>query len=284
MMKKVKSYPYPNKIVRKWIRPGLIVIALLIFILIACFRANKTVRNDIISPVDKEIMNLEVGDPFSYGAYEGKPLKWEVLEVNDENVLLLTKDCIAKRAYHSERLDITWEYCALRQWLNDDFYNDAFTNEQKERILKTAIKNPDNAKFGVSGGNDTEDRIFLLGLDEAEQYFSNDNECVATYQGNPTMWWLRSPGWRSYDASVVYERGQIINQGNYVNYGDVGVRPALRLLNNQNVRETTPDKIDIMAISAIAAIVIGLIGLMLHARSNKYAKEANEIAKQKNRD
>ena len=79
---------------------------------------------------------------------------------------------------------------------------------------------------------DTEDKIFLLSISEAEQYFDlpQARQCEATAfvlsQGSNTAWWLRSPGGSGDDAARVGSGGYINSYGRRVNdYG--GVRPAL---------------------------------------------------------
>ena len=38
------------------------------------------------------------------------------------------------------------------------------------------MENADNPRYGKSGGRDTEDRVFLLSLWEAEKYFEDDED------------------------------------------------------------------------------------------------------------
>lgn len=75
-----------------------------------------------------------------------------------------------------------WEYCFLRGWLNETFYNEVFNNLQKEIIKNTRLDNTarscnpnDNPKYygyGENAGKNkfadqckvTDDKIFLLSL------------------------------------------------------------------------------------------------------------------------
>ncbi len=75
-----------------------------------------------------------------------------------------------------------WEYCFLRGWLNETFYNEVFNNLQKEIIKTMKLDNTarscnpnDNPKYYGYGENagknkfadqckDTDDKIFLLSL------------------------------------------------------------------------------------------------------------------------
>lgn len=103
------------------------------------------------------------------------------------------------------------------------------------------IKNEDNSEYGTNGGNDTEDKVFLLSEKEADTLFSNDDERIAkateyaeksgvyVNKEKAARWWLRSPGDDSDGAAVVYDDGWVIRFGDYVDDGSVGVRPALHL-------------------------------------------------------
>ena len=75
-----------------------------------------------------------------------------------------------------------WEYCFLRQWLNETFYNEVFNNLQKEIIKTVKLDNsarssnpndyPKYYGYGEKAGKnkfadqckDTDDKIFLLSL------------------------------------------------------------------------------------------------------------------------
>ena len=115
----------------------------------------------------------------------------------------------------------------MREWLNGNFLNDVFSEAEKKQIIETTLDNPDNLDYGVEGGNDTTDMIFLLSIDEAEKYFSSDEERKATYtNGSLSCWWLRSPG--AYD----YYTAGISTDGSIGKYGDFfdekyGIRPAI---------------------------------------------------------
>ena len=84
------------------------------------------------------------------------------------------------QAYNSSDEAVTWENSGLRQWLNDTFYKSAFSEAQREVIIPVINVNPDNERWGTSGGNDTNDTVFLLSIEEAESYFSDRNETLWT--------------------------------------------------------------------------------------------------------
>ena len=164
----------------------------------------------------KFIQFASVGDIVNFGDYS-----WYVISKTENNVQLLCEDMVCEKVYNEEYVDVTWETCTLRQWLNNDFYNE-FSEEEKAYIAKTKLSNPDNAEYGTDGGNDTEDYIYLLSIDEAES-LSEDIRAIGSW------WWLRSPGSSQLRAAEVLIGGSLGTLGGDVPRDDFGVRPALNL-------------------------------------------------------
>jgi len=173
-------------------------------------------------------------------------LEWRCLAVKSNRALLITKDIVEKRAYHeideiTDDFRITWEGCILRQYLNGAFLQ-RFSPKEGAAILETELSNDDNEYYGIDGGNPTKDKIFLLSAEEADQYFSSDEDRVAYFDGKETGWQLRSPGFLPYYSANVLENGYITIFGSPVN-GAGGVRPAL-WLNLQPALELRDSKIE----------------------------------------
>ncbi|MBP5417493.1 MAG: sigma-70 family RNA polymerase sigma factor [Clostridiales bacterium] len=170
----------------------------------------------------------------TFGEYEGYDLKWIVLDENDNGLLLLSKDVIAVKEYHEKVEKITWKDCSLRKWLNGDFYNSAFTSQEKEQILLTVNENPAAPDSPIAGETATEDSVFLLSVDEATKYFTSDEGRQAVFgkavnsKGNSAYWWLRTHGYSDYAASFVFDSGSISMPGYGINEDkNIGVRPAI---------------------------------------------------------
>jgi len=101
--------------------------------------------------------------------------KWRVLKVDGNSALIITENVIEQRAYHEEFIQITWENCDLRKYLNKGFY-DTFDPTDRERILETRITDGDNPWYGTKWGNSTVDKIFLLSTNEVLQYFGDSGD------------------------------------------------------------------------------------------------------------
>ena len=160
---------------------------------------------------------------------------WRVLEVDweRETALLIAEESFCERAYHDTYTDtytdITWEKCDLRAWLNGEYYENTFSDEEKAAIVESELENKDNPEYGTKGGNNTKDKIFLLSIEEAEKFFKNPED-----RATGSWWWLRSPGRSSKSAAYVdyfgvFRRGGDINlRGNLV-FNSCGVRPAFKI-------------------------------------------------------
>ena len=119
------------------------------------------------------------GNYVVFGSYEQdgntangpEPIEWEVLEERDGRMLLISRYILDSLPYNNEHIDVTWETCTLRKWLNDDFYNTAFTSAEQDRIQSVTVSNPDNVYCGTDGGNDTNDKLFCLSVDEIRRYY-----------------------------------------------------------------------------------------------------------------
>jgi hypothetical protein len=190
---------------------------------------------------NKSSVQLKEWELFDFGGYE-----WLVLDLKPNKALLLSKDCVEKRNYHVTYNNITWENCTLRQYLNAEFFC-KFTTIDQRKILTTSNYNPSNPWYGTNGGGTTDDKIFLLSLDEVVEYFgdhtakehlknrpSNDRwlnsihfkkQIIANIGRTPRLWWLRSPG-IAVHATGVNTDGIVSVCGSRVDNGYGGVRPA----------------------------------------------------------
>ena len=190
----------------------------------------------------------KVGDTVSFGRYpqdeDGgvKPIEWTVMKKEENKVLLLSKYVLDAQPYNKKFEEVTWETSDIRRWLNSDFYTTAFNDIEQRKIADILVRTENNPEYGTAGGNDTEDKVFLLGIEEAERLFINDAERRTTvtkyaekagvFMGNEgyPWWWLRSPGSsRSDCAAIVHSRGWVHKDGFYVYFSVGGVRPALWL-------------------------------------------------------
>lgn len=179
---------------------------------------------------DQQKSNASIGDTISFGRYNDEKIEWIILdEKEDGSKLLLSKYILFDKEYNEFSTSVTWEICTLRNWLNNDFFKESFTSSEKSKIQKKHVINKDNEMYGTAGGNDTNDNVFLLSIEEAYKYFNTDEERIARSLDDYDTWgyWLRSPGSDSYSAAFVYYGGVILEDGSAVDSDYRWVRPAL---------------------------------------------------------
>lgn len=192
------------------------------------------------------------GSYVTLGAYpqtesgkDSTPIEWLVLESDGETALLISRYALDCQSYNTEYESITWEECTLRSWLNNEFYNRAFSAEEKKTILVSDVSADKNPLYSTNPGNATKDSVFLLSIVEANKYFANDEArmCAVTdyaiEQGTYTnsnytvdgrracWWWLRSPGYLSILAAIVRDGGSISDRGDRVRNCDYAMRPCV---------------------------------------------------------
>jgi hypothetical protein len=186
---------------------------------------------------ERRLENPSVGDTVYFG-----DIYWRVLDVQGRQALLISKDALESRPYNESAAAATWETCSLRAYLNGEFLNTHFSTEEQGRIVLSTVANDNNPEYDTPGGSDTEDKVFLLSIDEAERYFASDYDRSADGSyGTSAWWWLRSPGGALSRAASVNYGGSVDSYGDDVNL-DRLVRPALWIntgANAQTFADTT---------------------------------------------
>ena len=192
-----------------------------------------------------------VGSLIKYGKYEQdndssngiEDIEWIILAKDDNKMLVISDKAIDCKPYNTSSANITWETCSLRNWLNNDFINSAFSATEKTMISSVKVSADKNPDYDTDAGNDTEDKVFLLSIEEANRYFKYDSErqCVSTEYAKANgaytyeidgasncFWWLRSQGgYSNKSTSVVNSDGTVSKYGNAVDDNRDCVRPAM---------------------------------------------------------
>ena len=192
-----------------------------------------------------------VGSLIKYGKYEQdndssngiEDIEWIILAKDDNKMLVISDKAIDCKPYNTSSANITWETCSLLNWLNNDFINSAFSATEKTMISSVKVSADKNPDYDTDAGNDTEDKVFLLSIEEANRYFKYDSErqCVSTEYAKANgaytyeidgasncFWWLRSQGgYSNKSASVVNSDGTVSKYGNAVDDNRDCVRPAM---------------------------------------------------------
>ena len=196
-----------------------------------------------------DFSSVKSGDIISFGKYEQdndstngtEPIEWKVLNVDNENrkALIISKKAIEAFAYEREKEGDSWQDYSLRKWLNNDFYTQAFDDDEKDYIVESPTKTENYSSTGILGSQSTTmDNVFLLSLDEVMKYSNLIGICYPTdyvkerlwqelfymdsfYDGDGCYWWLSDPGAHTSIREKEFSSGRTLTRG----IG--GVRPAL---------------------------------------------------------
>jgi len=186
--------------------------------------------------------------------------QWKILDVKENRILIISDQIIEQRDYHDKKESITWEQSEIRHYLNNGFL-ERFSSSDKEKLLTTHNINADNPWYGSIGGADTDDRVFLLSLNEIVRlYFGDSSRLLDNPKQNQRYWfdrkdennikrtalfmdshwwWTRTPGKNNKVAVYIHGDGNIGIQGNGIsktsfntlhhitNSNEGGVRPAI---------------------------------------------------------
>ena len=207
--------------------------------------------NPIIIRSPEESGMLHIDEVVKFGRYqqddeEKTPIEWVVKAVDGSKAFLVSRYALETRSYNWVMEKVTWEKCALRSWLNQEFYTTAFRTEEQKLIAETIVTADKNPVYDTDPGNDTKDKVFLLSIQEAEKCFKGDkarkcvptayavargawtNDDYKTASGKAScLWWLRSPGDYQGNVALVDDDGSVDYLGCDV-LGDIDcVRPAL---------------------------------------------------------
>ena len=176
--------------------------------------------------------------------FKKEPIKWRALTIyknyiqGRDDVLLVSDQNLDVQPFHKDAANpVTWKDSDLRNWMNGDFKNDAFSREEQSAMVN--VSNEPNA---------ARDKIFALSNGEVGNggFFPSPDTRKATNtayvaaggsisasgmqaEGAIDRWWLRDKG-KSGDDYAAYADvyGSWNVNGEKINV-NMPVRPALRM-------------------------------------------------------
>ena len=190
--------------------------------------------------------------------FKYEKVKWNILKTENGKALIVSDLILDSQDYYysaSSRSGATdyqgnpttdtvnannYMYSHIRSWLNETFYETAFSTLEKEIIETTTVDNSASSTGDSSNSyacSNTSDKLFLLSYEEATTYYSSDSERqakgtdYAKSQGlciisGYSWYWLRSPensdGTEAKDVAF----DGIGDYADYVLDADGGVRAA----------------------------------------------------------
>ena len=193
------------------------------------------------------VLNVKPGDTLFLGEYEqnnkaedgAEAIEWTVLQVNDSKALLLSTKVLDCQPYDADKKDTTWATSSLRKWLNNAFYEEAFSADEAALIEVTDVSNgkgeqPVKDKWEGKAGKDTKDNIWVLSYNEVKKYlnspkvvgteYANSKGAKAGIFGSDASWYTRSVGKKQNQATYITDSFDPQSTG----VGSkMGIRPAM---------------------------------------------------------
>lgn len=197
------------------------------------------------------------------GEFNIDPIKWRVLENTDGKLFLFSDWILEVEKFNTNANGYTyWYNCSLREWLNgdsdDSFINTAFSASEQHVIMTTDVINPYNPITGGTCGEDTQDKIYLLNIQEATNpdygfdgdyqaedsnrlglktdYVNSGGRNNAQQMGSAATgdWWLRSMTYSGQLNKAIYVKGawnggRIESNGTDLSVSNISVRPVFNL-------------------------------------------------------
>ncbi len=206
-------------------------------------------ESENVESIKAEFASMQIGEYVSFGEYEqdndetnGKePIEWKILDKQEDRIFVISKYILASKEYNEQDEETSWEKCSLRNWLNNDFINTAFSSAEQKIIPTVTVKNSYTSYSGHED-IDTQDKIYLLGFDEIEQFFvvteNFDELCVSgteyakenslrEHDNGNSWWWLRSYAYDGYYAGAIRDTGDIEFGGYRASSSGAGIRPVM---------------------------------------------------------
>lgn len=196
---------------------GIMVLTLLSGMPMGIGEPASAARRTLVGP-SKDEEGVVTWDAVYFGNYpqsdatgqKKEPIKWRVLSVEGDYAFLVAAQSLDVQRYNEKRLPVTWETCTMRSWLNgyggdsnvcgldyrnDNFIDGAFTALEQNAIKAMVIENADNPRFNTEGGEDTQDKVFLLSFADVtnqEYGFSSASDMNLGVFGDKAKGWTRT--------------------------------------------------------------------------------------------
>lgn len=175
------------------------------------------------------------------------PIPWQVVDKKDGKVLIVSKFALECQPYNRVFEHSDWKNSSLRRWLNEDFFENIFSDDEKRFVENVYIDNNCDISFENKEDNKA-DKMFLLSDKEVLKYFKTEEERLARITefakgkilwqsfDHYCHWWLRTDSldtigasYVTYNGDISYRGGIIVSNGFDQYFDHYGVRPAMYL-------------------------------------------------------
>lgn len=124
----------------------------------------------------KPVKTVTMGKYWQSNDDTKEPIEWIVLREEPDRMYVISQYCLDYVPYCDDRKNIRWERSNIRKWLNEYFYDEAFSSEEKGQILCSDVIT-ENGGYSrrLDSGRPVQDYIFLPSIAEAIILFNGDS-------------------------------------------------------------------------------------------------------------
>ena len=199
--------------------------------------ANKGEHSDITSKQENNIDYILLGKYEQDGNLDNGPeiIQWIPLYEQNGNVMLISRYILDYKEFNDTTIAkaTSWEHSSLRKWLNEDFFNSAFSSTEQNKIVTTQVQ---DYKSDNVLGDITSDKVFLLNKEQAFTYFTTDYDrsAISTPYAETTVRFPNDGYWLidSYSSDLykylINSKGR--NENNPRVNESEGVRPVIWII------------------------------------------------------
>ena len=194
-----------------------------------------------------------IGSRVNFGSYyqsdlnKKEALEWLIIDKNLENktFLMITDKIINTGEFVKESEYADYEKSKIREYLNNEFYNEAFSANEKLLIVDTMLKEDKKEltrKASEREYREFSNKAFILTMGEVEKYFkrrqkSSKGTYYAANNGldirlyvddyNFATWWTRTEDDRNNNMDCINEAG--LKRALSWKKKGIGIRPCIRV-------------------------------------------------------
>ena len=210
---------------------------------------GNAMMGTVYDDISDMAIRLKIGDCLSFGSFIPSfdssnvpvrlPMLWHVIDKQGSRLKLLSNFFFEHTGYwplNGNSSTVTWKETEIRHDLNNKFYNNCFSKNEREAILTTEVK----TKTYNSSIITTNDKLFLPALEDIENipnhlkigrglYANRVNDNIPSVELLYCFYWLRDPGEYEDENLVVqgYADSKLAIDSLDHNADEVGVRAVM---------------------------------------------------------
>ena len=192
-------------------------------------------------------VGLQKGDIVVFGSYEQdnnpsngpEPIEWIILTDDGQNILMMSRSILDCQPFNTGTIGHNWLFSSLRDWLNEEFYENAFSQNERACIYAGSS---DIKEYRYIKPSLIDDPLFILSSTSLKPIYGIDYNTVSDvsfarkelqtegtlyvkghYQDHRNQWWLATG---SKERALLIEADGSLGSS-FPSDADIGVRPVL---------------------------------------------------------